>query len=202
MRDCKLSIFLTTNIDMDVLSIEKCLSQQKTRRFKKGEMIVQEGSICKYTFFVESGLLRIYSVDEKGKEHLLQFAPEGWFITDHDSFFYQKPSVYNIQALENTEAYLLDEDFFNQLSIQHHEFGSFNTRLLHNHISQLQKRITYLIAHTAEERYLNFTQLYPDLLLRVPQTMVASYLGITPESLSRIRKELAQKNFYQKESNL
>lgn len=198
MKDCKLQTFLTTNTDIDFSSLELCLSQQKTKTFKKGEYILTEGEICKAALFVEKGLLRMFSIDHKGKEHLLQFAPEGWFMADHDSFYFSKPSMYNIQALEDTEVYLLNDLFFTELSKTYPEFSSFNTRMLHQHISQLQKRIVQLISDTAEERYLSFTQLYPDILLRVPQIMVASYLGITPESLSRVRKELALK--YQRHS--
>lgn len=195
MRDCKLSTYLTSNTDIDILALEHCLIQQRRKTFKKGEFLLQKGDICKHSFFVEKGLLRMYAIDAKGKEHLLQFAPEGWFVADHDSFYYSKPTSFFIQALEDTDVHMLDELFFTELSKTHVDFTSFNTRLLHNHISQLQKRILQLISFSAEERYLSFTSVYPDLILRVPQIMVASYLGITPESLSRIRKELAMKNF-------
>lgn len=195
MKDCKLSTYLTSNTDINILALENCLLQQKRKIFKKGDFLLQEGEICKHSFFVEKGLLRMYTIDAKGKEHILQFAPEGWFMADHDSFYYSKPTQFYIQALEDTEVHLLDELFFTELSKSNPEFSSFNTRLLHNHISQLQKRIIQLISYSAEDRYLSFTTVYPDLMLRVPQIMVASYLGITPESLSRIRKELALKNF-------
>lgn len=195
MKDCKFRNYLTSNIDIDIHQLEQCLSFQEVKNFKKGVYLLQEGDICKYAYFVEKGLLRAYFIDDKGKEHLLQFAPEGWFIADHDSMYYRKPSAYFIQALEDTTAYQLNDDFFEHLARGNQAFSQFNTKLLHNHISHLQKRIIQLISATAEDRYLSFTQMYPDILLRVPQTMVASYLGITPESLSRIRKELALKNF-------
>ena len=89
----------------------------------------------------------------------------------------------------------MGEDFEPSLSKKLANFSAFNTKLLHNHISHLQERIDLLLGATAEERYLHFIKMYPDILLRVPQTMVASYLGITPEGLSRVRKDLAQKNF-------
>ena len=89
----------------------------------------------------------------------------------------------------------MDENILLTLSKSDPQFLEFNNKLLHNHIRHLQKRITQLLSATAEERYLDFIKIYPDLLLRVPQTLIASYLGITPESLSRVRKELASKNF-------
>ncbi len=198
MKDCKFRNYLTSNIDIDIHQLEQCLSYQEVKTFKKGAHLLQEGDICKYAYFVEKGLLRTYYIDDKGKEHLLQFAPEGWFITDHDSMYYQKPSAYYIQALEDSTVHQLSNSFFEHLASQNQDFSQFNTRLLHNHISHLQRRIIQLISATAEDRYLSFTQMYPDILLRVPQTMVASYLGITPESLSRIRKDLALRNFYKK----
>ncbi|HMW13522.1 MAG TPA: Crp/Fnr family transcriptional regulator, partial [Chitinophagales bacterium] len=117
---------------------------------------------------------------------------EKWFISDRESVYFDNPSNYFIQAIEDTKVFVLDELFFQELSLSHPNFLDYNNRLLHNHIRHLQKRITQLLSATAEQRYLDFIQVYPDISLRVPQTMIASYLGITPESLSRVRKELAQ----------
>lgn len=103
--------------------------------------------------------------------------------------------MYYIQALEDSKLVLIDEKFMHLLAQKIPDFTDFNNKLLHNHIRQLQKRINLLLSANAEERYLQFTEMYPDILLRVPQIMVASYLGITPESLSRVRKELAHRNF-------
>lgn len=187
--------FLTTNAGIDADEAARITVQQKSRAVEKGEYLLMQGDTCRHSFFVEKGLLRYYAIDTKGKEHILQFAPEGWFVTDRESVFFNQPSQYFIQALETGNVLQLDEAFFKELSHQNSQFVDFNTRLLHNHIRHLQKRIEQLLSYTAEERYLEFIQLYPDILLRVPQIMVASYLGITPESLSRVRKELATKNF-------
>src|SRR5690606_22679558 len=100
-------------------------------------------------------------------------------------------SAYYIQALEDSSVVMLNEDFIHLLSERFPTFIGFNNRLLHNHIRHLQNRINLLLSAAAEDRYLQFIKMYPDILLRVPQTMVASYLGITPESLSRVRRELA-----------
>jgi len=161
---------------------------------EKGVFLLRQGEKCTYSFFVQRGLLRQYHIDSKGKEHIVQFAPENWFMTDRESVYFNQPSRYFIQALEYTETLQFDEALLLQLSRENPSFVALNTRLLHNHIRHLQQRITQLQSATAKERYLDFIGLYPDLLLRVPQILIASYLGITPESLSRVRKEMARKN--------
>ncbi len=195
MNSFNLTTFLTSNIDIEEKEIIELIEKCKTISVKKGDFILRQGESCSHTFFVEQGLLRQYTIDDKGKEHIIQFAPENWFITDRESVYFKKPSNYFIQALEQTRALLLDENFILQLSFKSKNFVEFNNKLLHNHIRNLQKRINLLLSATAEERYLDFIQVYPDIMLRVPQIMVASYLGITPESLSRVRKELARKHF-------
>lgn len=194
MKSLNFKEYLTSNININLSQLESCLSYQQVKYFKKGDYLIKEGEICQYSYFVQEGILRVFYIDDKGKEHLLQFAPEGWFAADHESKYFRKASTYYIQALENTTVYQLNDDFFEQLSFKNSVFIQFNEKLLHNHIHHLQKRIIQLIANTAEERYVEFTKTYPDILMRVPQIMIASYLGITPESLSRIRKELTQKN--------
>ena len=194
MNNFKLTTFLTSNIDINESlkgAIEKC----KSLKAGKGNFLLRQGEVCRQSFYVENGLLRYYSIDDKGKEHILQFAPETWFVTDRESAYFHQPSNYFIQALEDSRVILLDENFITELAQKNKSFLEFNNRLLHNHIRHLQKRINQLLSATAEERYLDFIKIYPDLLLRVPQSMVASYLGITPESLSRVRKDLATKNF-------
>ena len=165
------------------------------KKIKKGEIILNAGSICNHSFFVEEGLLRSYSIDEQGKEHIIQFAPENWIISDRSSLLFQEPSEFYIDAVENTTLIMFEEEFINKASEVSTKFRAFNKKALNNHIRHQQKRINQLLSATAEERYLNFIELYPNVTLRVPQWMIASYLGITPESLSRVRKELARKYF-------
>ncbi|MBX2951894.1 MAG: Crp/Fnr family transcriptional regulator [Leadbetterella sp.] len=194
MNNLRFTTYLTSNIGTDKAVLEQLLSHCSIREFKKGEFLLSQGEKCRYSFFVERGLLRQFSIDDKGKEHIIQFAPENWFMSDRESVYFDRPSSYFMQALEDTVTFLLDENLFLELSKSDTAFLEFNNRLLHNHIRHLQRRITQLQSATAEERYLDFIRMYPDLLLRVPQIFVASYLGITPESLSRVRKELARKN--------
>lgn len=174
---------------------DQLASSLQVKTIKKGEILSSPGEICKYSFFVEEGLLRSYTVDEAGKEHIIQFAPENWFISDRSSILFDEPSEFYLDAVENTTAVVVDENFLKNAIALSATFRENNNKLLHNHIRHLQKRINLLIGASAEKRYLNFIKLYPDLVMRVPQWMIASYLGITPESLSRVRKELAANNF-------
>lgn len=164
------------------------------RHFKPGDFVLVEGDVCTYHLFVEKGLLRSYTVDEAGKEHIIQFAPENWFIGDRGSYYFNQPSEINIQAIEPTDVAMFDQSFLEKAMCTRPEFSVFNERLLQNHVRQLQKRINLLLSASAEKRYLDFIDTYFDLTRRIPQWMIASYLGITPESLSRVRKELATRD--------
>lgn len=195
MNNFKLTTYLTSNSDIDQTTVEELVSHCKIRKVLKGDYLLRQGERCLHSFYVEKGLLKQYSIDKKGKEHIIQFAPENWFITDRESVYFGNSSSYYIEAIENTDVFAIDKNLILQLSKSNPTFLEFNNRLLHNHIRQLQKRITSLLSATAEERYLDFIKIYPDLTLRVPQLLIASYLGITPESLSRVRRELAEKNF-------
>jgi CRP-like cAMP-binding protein len=146
-------------------------------------------------FFVEKGLLRLYTIDDLGKEHVIQFAPENWIVSDRSSAYFNQPSDFYIDVVEDSEVVFLDKVFMDKASEQDLNFRHYFEKLLHNHIRHIQRRVSLLLGATAEQRYMDFIKLYPDLMLRVPQWMIASYLGITPESLSRVRKELAKKHF-------
>jgi CRP/FNR family transcriptional regulator, anaerobic regulatory protein len=167
----------------------------KSKQFKKGQSLVDKGQICKDIFFVEKGLLRQFTIDEQGKEHIIHFAPEGWIVSDRSSSYFSQAGEYFIDAIEDSEVVVMDETLINAASEISKTYRENNHRALHNHVRHLQKRINQLLGATAETRYLEFLKLYPNLSLRVPQWMIASYLGITPESLSRVRKDLAKKTF-------
>lgn len=195
MSHTNLISFLTASNEIEEELIVSLVEECVIKKVKKDEFLLRENENCKYSFFVEKGLLKEYTIDKKGKEHILSFAPEGWIVTDRESVYFNQPAASYIQALENSEVILLDEAFFNLLAKKIPSFVDINNRLLHNHIRHLKKRIKLLLSATAEDRYLAFIKMYPDIVHRVPQTMIASYLGITPESLSRIRKELVNKKF-------
>lgn len=166
-----------------------------SRAFGKAQPVLGKGQVCKDIFFVEKGLLRQYTIDEQGKEHIIHFAPEGWLVSDRSSAYFNQPGEYFIDAIEDSEVVIMDEPFINAASGISKTYRENNHRALHNHVRHLQQRISQLLSASAEARYLRFLQLYPNLSLRVPQWMIASYLGITPESLSRVRKELTKKSF-------
>ncbi|MCM4172122.1 Crp/Fnr family transcriptional regulator [Arenibacter sp. TNZ] len=167
----------------------------KFKNIEKGDVILRPGEVCHHSFFVEKGLLRSYTVDNPGREHIIQFGSENWIVSDRSSTFFNEPSDLFIDAIEDTDIVLISSDFINEASEISSSFRKYNQIALQNHIRHQQKRINLLLSASAETRYMNFITLYPDLTLRVPQWMIASYLGITPESLSRVRKELAHKNF-------
>ena len=169
-------------------------SEIKVITFEKNKVIVAPGDISKKTYFVTSGLLRCYSIDSKAKENIIQFAPELWWLSERNSFF-NEPSDFYIDAIERTTALILPRNYFNDAAVHVPCLHDLNNTMLNNSIRFMQKRINMLLSATAEERYLDFIKLYPNLTLRVPQWMNASYLGITPESLSRVRKDLAHKHF-------
>lgn len=176
--------------------IEELIDSSLEREsYKKNDYLLKEGETCNHIFFVAKGLLRSYTLDENGKEHLLQFAPENWLISDRSSTMFEGKSDLYIDAIEDTDVILLPSDFLEKLAMYSPSFQRFNMFALNNHIRHLHKRINLLISSSAEVRYLDFIKLYPNIIARVPQWMIASYLGITPESLSRVRKELAKNNF-------
>lgn len=171
---------------------QELLSHCVSLQVHKGEHLLRAGEIKNETYYVEKGLLRQFSIDSKGKEHIIQFAPENWFVSNRQSEYLQQPSSYYIEAVEDSTVRIVTGELIQKLSEDRPVFIDFNIKLLHRHIASLQKRITQLQSNTAQERYLDFIKTYPNVLMRVPQTYVASYLGITPESLSRVRKELAK----------
>ncbi|PKR82341.1 cyclic nucleotide-binding protein [Brumimicrobium salinarum] len=185
--------FLLLHLKIDESKIDAILKKSRHSIVHKDDFLLRANAHCKHTFFVEKGLLRQFSTDDKGKEHIISFAPEGWLVTDRESVFFNEPSAYNIQALEDSQVVIIDDELLQRIAQKAPNFVRFNSRLLHNHIRHLQQRINLLLSATAEERYLKFVSMYPNILQRVPQSMIASYLGITPESLSRVRRELTNK---------
>lgn len=195
MENLNITTYLSEVLDIPLQDVKNCGNFYTSIKVAKHEFLLREGDVCNQTFFVESGLLRMFSIDKNGKEHIIQFAPENWLISDRSSLYFNEKSKYYIEAVEDSEILLLKSDFFAKLNQVFPSTAHNNDLLLHKHIRNLQNRVNSLLAETAEERYMNFIKMYPNILLRVPQWMVASYLGITPESLSRVRKELARKNF-------
>lgn len=158
------------------------------KKMRKRQYLLQEGDVCRYTAFVEKGALRTYAVDEKGSEHIIQFAIEGWWTGDLFSFLTSEPSVYNIDVLEDAELLLLTRTAQEELLQKLPKFERFQRLLIQSAYIALQRRLVVNLSLTAEEKYTHFVKAYPEIIQRMPQHMIASYLGITPETLSRIRK--------------
>ena len=163
------------------------------RNLKKRQFLLQEGDVCKYLAFVNSGCLREYTVDQKGEEHVIQFAIQDWWISDLNSFLSGATSTHNVDAMQDSEVLILEKEARDKMLEAVPKMERFFRLLLEaNHVAT-HKRINASLSATAEERYLAFIKTYPALVEQVPQSQIASYLGITPQSLSRIRKELSQK---------
>ena len=194
MKEFKFEDFIKENVGIDSDLLQAAVANQKRLDVKAGDYLLQSGEICKNSFYVEKGLFRYYSIDSKGKEHILQFAPEKWFVSDRESALSLKGSNYFIEALEDSSVVVVDDFFLLTMTEKFPAFGTFIHNLLQNHIRSLQNRVNQLMSYTAEERYLELIKTYPNIQSRLPQMMIASYLGITPESLSRVRKEIATKN--------
>ncbi len=185
--------YLKNKISLNEEQLEYWGSLLTLRDLNKNDFLLREGDISKHTAFVTKGCLRLYSIDLKGKEHILQFAPEEWWIGDMESFSKNTPSSYFIDAIEDSEVLLMDLPAQETLFRQIPEAVAFFQQLMQNRQVATQKRIIFSMSASAEQRYLDFIKTYPSFTQRVPQHMIASYLGITPESLSRIRKQVITK---------
>jgi CRP/FNR family transcriptional regulator, anaerobic regulatory protein len=191
----RFKIYLEKNAQLDSKQFDELSNYLKAQKIKKHTILLNPGEICGHSFFVEKGLLRSYTIDDNGKDHIIQFAPENWIVSDRSSAYFNQPSDFFIDAIEDSQIVYLDKEFMENAYEVSTNYRQFTEKALHNHIRHIQKRVSLLLGATAEQRYMDFIKLYPDLMLRVPQWMIASYLGITPESLSRVRKELAKKHF-------
>jgi CRP-like cAMP-binding protein len=163
------------------------------RKIRKRQYLLQAGDTNQFENFVIKGCLRAYTVDADGQEHIAMFGLEGWWISDLYSFLTNTPATQHIDALEDSEVFSIEKSDLDKLYERVPKFNKFFLRLLQNAFVAHQKRILSKISQTAEEQYINFISKYPSIEQRVPQSQIASYLGITPETISRIRRQQAQK---------
>lgn len=157
---------------------------------KKKQYLLHEGSVCKYMSFIVKGTMRQYTIDAKGIEHIVRFGIENWWISDRDSFTNLTPSKYYIDAIEDTELLVTTNENLFKLRAGSVQFNKMCQNLDEKHYSASQERIQAIISYTAEEKFVHLMNSYPSFIHRIPQAMLASYLGITPETLSRIRKQI------------
>ncbi|HKC37546.1 MAG TPA: Crp/Fnr family transcriptional regulator [Chitinophagaceae bacterium] len=163
------------------------------KRIRKRQYFLQEGEVCKYSAFIIKGAMRQYSIDDKGVEHIVRLSIENWWVADRESYVMLTPSVYNIDAWEETDALLLTRaDFLNRLT-PIAAINEMTRKMDENYAIASQKRLNATISLSAEQRYADLAKTYPEFLQRFPQHIIASYLGITKETLSRIRSHAVKK---------
>jgi len=161
----------------------------RLQHLRRHELLHAAGDVARHGAFVVRGCLRAYVTDPGGKEHVLQFAPEQWWISEQHSLQHHTPALFAIDAVENSDVLLFDSLYYHHPALHASELG---LAALHNRIYAMQKQLVLLLSAPARTRYLDFLHTYPTLARRLPQKLIAAYLGITPESLSRVRHELAQ----------
>ena len=164
------------------------------KKLRKKQFLLQEGEVCKYIGFIVKGATRQYTVDAKGSEHILNLGIENWWVSDRESYHKETPSIYNIDAWEVTDLLLLPKtnDFYERVnSIP--AFKEMRTILDDNNHMAVQKRLLSSKNNIAEYRYEELQKTYPEFLTRFPQHIIASYLGVTKETLSRIRHQSLRK---------
>lgn len=176
--------------DAELKSLESYFS---TKRVRKRQYTLNAGDPCQYIAYVESGLLRSFIVDDDGTEHVVQFAAEGGWIADMDSFFSGKAALYTIEALEDSEILQLNQEGMNELVDSFPVMERFFRLLMQNNVVALQRRVIAYMSLSAEEKYLHLLEVAPDIIARASQQHVASYLNITPETLSRIRRKISDR---------
>jgi CRP-like cAMP-binding protein len=169
---------------------DRIRSLSVVKKLRKHQYLLQKGDVCRNHAFVTKGCLRSYSVDGDGVEHTVKFAIENWWIGDRDSLMSGEPAMLNIDAVEDSEVVLLSTKNFDLICQQVPAFNDLVNNLLQNAYNASQNRILANISLSAIEKYEHFLQRYPDLALRIPQGMIASYLGMSPETLSRVRNQL------------
>jgi len=171
--------------------VEALKQRISVKSFKKGSVLQQGGDMVSRIYYVKKGLLRSYSIDQKGKEHIFMFAPEGWIIADGADF--ASPCQLFIDVLEDSEIEVVDKKLFEEVYIPLTlESDKQRTAAMIKRISVLQERVIMLMSASAIKRYEHFRATYPQIMQRVPQRMIASYLGITPEALSKVKSEKAR----------
>jgi len=162
------------------------LSHFTPRSFKKHQFVIQKGDPVKNDYFVISGLLKAYHTDQDGKDHIIQFAMEDWWISDYQAYFNGTPATLYIDCLENVDILCLSLTNREKLCAELHKIEHFFRRKSNSGYIALQRRILSLLDSSAKERYEQLLQQYPTLLQRVPKTLIASYLGVSRETLSRL----------------
>ena len=169
---------------------QKICSLISYRKLLKGQYFLQQGDVCKFSGFVVSGCTKTFFVDEEGQEHIVMFSVEDWWTSDMGSYISQKPADFNVQCLENTTLIQLSYENQEEILREIPKLERFFRLIIERAFVASQKRIVRNLSMSAKDRYLHFRNVYPKIEQRIPQYLIASYLGITKEFLSKIKSQL------------
>lgn len=179
------------HISLEKAEVDLFLSLLQPKKLKRKEFLLKQGDVCKTENFIVKGCVRTYTIDENGFEHILMFGVEDWWVGDLYSFLTQSPSDYSIDALEDTELLQITKPNLDLLYQKVPKFERFFRLIIQNAFIAQQRRINQYLSLSAEDRYLEFIQKYPQLEQRVSQKQISAYLGITPVFLSMLRRKLS-----------
>ncbi|MDH5412969.1 MAG: Crp/Fnr family transcriptional regulator [Flavobacteriaceae bacterium] len=184
---------LSKYINLSVEEENNLRSKVKYRKYLKNQYLVQAGDVCRFTSYVISGCTKTFFIDDEGQEHIVMFSAEDWWSSDIASFITQTPADFNIQSIENTEVIQFSYENMEQLYMEIPKLERYFRKIIERAFVASQKRIIRNFSMTAKDRYLIFKESYPNMEQRIPQYMIASYLGITKEFLSKIKSQLLLK---------
>lgn len=160
------------------------------KKLRKKQYLLQAGDVCKYLAFVSKGILKSYILDEKGNEKINLFGFEGWWISDFNSFIHEEKAVLNIDVIENAELLLISHENYEKLTVQIPKMDRYFRILYQNSLVTKDHRLIISNNYTAEEKYLHLVKNNPEMIQKLSHSLIASYLGLSPETISRIRKKM------------
>lgn len=184
----QLKAYIERYIQLDAKDCEFLADFFEERPYKKKSLLLESGNVCEHNFFLLKGLVRYYYIDANGQERTIQFGKEFWWVTVMDSFVQQKPSLINIQALEDVNALVIYKERLEELYEKVPKMERLFRKVAENWLIAQQRNSHFYMKANSKERYQNLVRSIPNFVQRVPQYMIASYLNITPEYLSEIRK--------------
>ena len=181
---------IQNHISLTDEEIQFLQSKIKYRKYLKGQFILQQGDVCNTSNFIVSGCTKMFHSDAEGLEHIIMFSEENWWSSDLGSYISQTPADYNIQCIQSTEVIQFTYSNQEELFVKIPKLERFFRIILEKALVASQQRIVRNFSQSAKERYLHFKKQYPTIEQRIPQYMVASYLGITKEFLSKVKSQL------------